>query len=566
MTGKLFFHLILFLAMTGQHIVAHAISCQDLLDSSKILCVRNAVDQRFLEQSRLKQIPGVAYTVFNDSGELFSGTNGLSRPANSKPISHSQTLFRTSAVSIQFLAVSIAKLIEQKIQVKGKSFSLNTPLLDIDAEFVLKIKEIEKFNNVRLARWKQITIGDLLAHHAGISKDIPGISSNDELMFFNSEALINDNSYASTESFMNGLSQIEFIYAKTGTFRYSNLGINMLARVVEAINKDGLTYSQFLAKNLFGPLGMKNTFIDVPIERRADLARGHTSPGSFLPSKPKLQVTSDGRVLMPYAYRAGAYDGSFGIATTSQDLAKFGQELLKVIKFKHNRLLNRRSVINSLFIPKTLHRANDFARANGFMWVNSSIGSDSNILWAGHSGTGFGERAYLFYSPELGYGIAIHGTTNDTNVNTYGDIIKEEMSKVLKATFTLNRSTRKLLAKTRIFMREAKNVTKPGKDIDHAPETEAELQKFTGIYHIDAKGTSEVHYVKDERHENKGYLEFHFGKKKFRLIAINVSQGKFRFQKSAGLLFQGEPLQFSFTEGKVTGFHAAWVKYFAKIE
>lgn len=100
---------------------------------------------------------------------------------------------------------------------------------------------------------------------------------------------------------------ISFAGAPGERYRYSNLGYALLGQIVERVS--GLGFEEFLAKEVFAPLGMRSTGYvtgDVP---RADMAVGYYRDGARLVAEP---VESD-RVFAP----AG------GVVTTISDLARY---------------------------------------------------------------------------------------------------------------------------------------------------------------------------------------------------------------------------------------------------
>lgn len=112
---------------------------------------------------------------------------------------------------------------------------------------------------------------------------------------------------------------ISFAGAPGERYRYSNLGYALLGQIVERVS--GLGFEEFLAKEVFAPLGMRSTGYvtgDVP---RADMAVGYYRDGARLVAEP---VESD-RVFAP----AG------GVVTTISDLARYAAFQLSAYPPRH---------------------------------------------------------------------------------------------------------------------------------------------------------------------------------------------------------------------------------------
>lgn len=159
---------------------------------------------------------------------------------------------------------------------------------------------------------RPITIRDLMTHTSGlIANPQPGIG----------ELLRNmDRTLAEAVSIY-AQSPLEF---EPGTrWMYSNPGIATLGRLVEVAS--GMPYERFLDERIFKPLGMVDSHIYLPREKRARLAPVYTAKDGKL-------VKAGGGLLAgdPMNYREGAkYSGpEYALHSTAQDLARFYQMML----------------------------------------------------------------------------------------------------------------------------------------------------------------------------------------------------------------------------------------------
>ncbi len=159
---------------------------------------------------------------------------------------------------------------------------------------------------------RPITIKDLMTHTSGmIGGPPPGIA---ELL----------------QKMDRTLAEAVAIYAQAplefepGTkWLYSNTGLATLGRLVEVAS--GMPFERFLDERIFKPLGMVDSHIYLPKEKRARLAPVYTVKEGKLVKAGSGLLAGD-----PMNYREGAkYSGpEYALHSTAADLAKFYQMML----------------------------------------------------------------------------------------------------------------------------------------------------------------------------------------------------------------------------------------------
>lgn len=175
---------------------------------------------------------------------------------------------------------------------------------------------------------RPITIRDLMTHTSGMPGGPgPGIAELLQRM---------DRSLAEAVSIY-AQAPLEF---EPGTkWLYSNTGIATLGRLVEVAS--GMPFEKFLEDRIFKPLGMVDSHIFLPREKRARLAPVYTV------KEGKLVKAGDGLLAGdPMNYREGAkYSGpEYALHSTAQDLARFYQMMLNGGKLGQTRILSPVSV------------------------------------------------------------------------------------------------------------------------------------------------------------------------------------------------------------------------------
>jgi CubicO group peptidase (beta-lactamase class C family) len=114
-------------------------------------------------------------------------------------------------------------------------------------------------------------------------------------------------------------------------WNYSNFGIAVLGQIIEVAS--GKTYDQFMAERVFEPLGMKDTFFEIPPDKAGRVATVYTYADGAL--KPLIRAT-------PAGARISSPDS--GLLSTASDLARFNQMMLDKGVLNGKRVLSAAAV------------------------------------------------------------------------------------------------------------------------------------------------------------------------------------------------------------------------------
>lgn len=114
-------------------------------------------------------------------------------------------------------------------------------------------------------------------------------------------------------------------------WNYSNFGIAVLGQIIEVAS--GKSYDEFMAERIFEPLGMKDTFFEVPPDKAGRVATVYTYDGGGL--KPLVRATPPGaRISSPDS----------GLLSTASDLTRFNQMMLNKGVLNGQRVLSAAAV------------------------------------------------------------------------------------------------------------------------------------------------------------------------------------------------------------------------------
>ena len=190
--------------------------------------------------------------------------------------------FRVASHSKSFTAAGIMKMREQS------KLKLDDPV----GEHVSRL-------NSSIA---QATIGQILSHSAGITRDGSDCGYYDGRRPF-----------PTAHEVMTDLAADPTIDPNT-CFKYSNHGFALLGLVIEAVA--GEPYAVWIKREIVDVVGLKETTPDMPIAKDAPFARGHST---------KLLLGE--RVLFPGDYSESAIAPAGGFVSTASDLARYFVQL-----------------------------------------------------------------------------------------------------------------------------------------------------------------------------------------------------------------------------------------------
>lgn len=256
-------------------------------------------------------------------------------------------------------------------------------------------------NGKRRAPVREVTMHDLLAHTSGIGFG-PGFGykpENDyEEVYYDLVQRVDRGELASLEEWCECLARLPLSFQPGADWGYG-YSSDVLGRVIEVIA--GRPLDAFLHDEVLAPLGMKDTFFEVPMDRRARLAtlyKREPWDGSGKVVK-HLVLDQGGSSGAPSAFLEGGSSASRiiqgggcvggiagGLVSTMEDWMRFGQMLLNGGEFNGIRLLAAESV-------ELLKRD----------WLNDFMAEKREVpVWVwGHPGIGFSPLGQLgVESPE----------------------------------------------------------------------------------------------------------------------------------------------------------------------
>ena len=235
---------------------------------------------RYIDQERkLYGVPAVVLGLIRDGKLVDARARGYAN-VELNVRARAQQAFEVGSISKQFTAYAILMLRDQ-----GK--------LDLDTPVGRYLTDIP-------ADWTKVTLHRLLTHTSGL----PDL-----------EEAFGYGIYRETPTdadFLRRLAALPIEFEPGEKWHYSNTNYWLLALVIEKLT--GLSYSEFMQRNIFTPLGMTSTRSALPSKVFPGRASGYRRVGSLIENRDAIQPNT-GR-------------GLGDITTTVADMARWEREQL----------------------------------------------------------------------------------------------------------------------------------------------------------------------------------------------------------------------------------------------
>ncbi|MGN6164562.1 MAG: serine hydrolase domain-containing protein [Flavisolibacter sp.] len=360
----------------------------------KIKKTQAVIDRLYKEHAVKNHFPGFVYGVVADGQLVYTGSTGLAN-VQTKTAATTSSAFRIASMSKSFTALAILKLRDE-----GK-----LKLDDAASAYIPEMKQIKYLTSDAPV----ITIRNLLSHAAGFPEDNPW----------------GDRQLADTDKqLLDLIQEVSFSNVPGIAYEYSNLGFALLGKIIAAVT--GTSYQQYIAENIWKPLGMNHTYWEYAKVPAGKLAHGYR------------------RVNNEWKEETLLHDGSFGamggIITTIEDFSKYMAFHLSAWpprNEKENAVI-KRSSLREMQMPHNFSGLNTrFTYASGRNCATSSAYAYGlrwsidceNKIFVGHSGglPGFVSNWTIF--PDYGVGVVCfanltYAPTATLNLNILDTLVK----------------------------------------------------------------------------------------------------------------------------------------------
>ena len=331
-------------------------------------------------------VEGVVTLIVKNNQLIQYKGYGYADAATKKPMA-ANAMFRIMSQTKAITSAGVLILYEQ-----GKLL-LDEPVGDFIPEFknqvVLDEFDPKDSSYTTVPAKRNITIRDLLTHSSGI--DYSDIGSNTMKAIY-AKAGIPSGLGSFDEDLlteMKKLGKLPLAFQPGEKFQYG-LNSDLLGCLIQVIS--GQTLDEFLRKNIFEPLGMKDTYFNVPQAKGARLATVYTEDAEhhIIPwSHTFRHIDPDYPTMNKHYFSGGA-----GLSSTAFDYAIFLQMLLNGGVYNGKRILSPRTVemMTSNQLDFHYNGTNDFGL--GFEIVTdkgANLGprNKGSFSWGGYYGTNY---------------------------------------------------------------------------------------------------------------------------------------------------------------------------------
>ncbi len=328
-------------------------------------------------------LPGAVVLVVKDNKVAYHKGFGYSNIAAKKPMP-ADAIFRIASQTKAITSLAIMQLFEQ-----GK-LELDQRLSTIIPEFK-NPKVLKRFNPADSSYTttdasREITIRDLLTHTSGL--DYPQIG-NDSMMAIYAKHDIPvglGHFNASLLDRMKALGKLPLLHNPGERFTYG-LNTDVLGCVVEIIS--GQSLETYFRKNIFEPLGMRDTYFNVPAAKGNRLTTAYTEEnGRMIEWGPDSRNIDPNYPLVQKTY----FSGGAGLSSTAFDYAIFLQMLLNGGSYNGRQILGRRTVELMLSPQAPDKMLGDDDMSMGFSLTSARSAdkrmiSEGSFAWGGYFGT-----------------------------------------------------------------------------------------------------------------------------------------------------------------------------------
>lgn len=298
----------------------------------------NKIQEVFDSFVKNNLVAGVNLLIYKDDKEIGYWQSGYKNIEKKNPFGR-DTICRLYSMSKPITSIAAMILIEQ-----GK-LDLGSPVANYLPDFWNVTVCTESGRNGKPVKANRaILIQDLLNMTSGYTYGaywdgavLGEHLTSDFIAELNADSLKKDGLF-STQKVAQRFSQIPLSFEPGTDYNYG-FSADILGAVIEVVS--GMKFSEFLKKNIFEPLGMKDTAFYVPDEKQDRLSNVYK-----INQKNELELfTSPNLGIQPFMDHAPAFEsGGAGLCSTIDDYMKFAAMLCNKGELNGKRILSEKTV------------------------------------------------------------------------------------------------------------------------------------------------------------------------------------------------------------------------------
>lgn len=320
------------------------------------------LDSLIKQTMKSEHIAGASYIIVKDGKTLLKKGYGYTTLGKtSKPINPDSTIFRIGSITKTFTATAM-------LQLKDKN------LIDLDKNVNDYLKSVK----VPATFKEPVTGFHLLTHSAGF----------DELR---GRVVYKNDQQIPLKTFLNG--KLIRLRKPGIVSAYSTFGIALAGLLIEDIS--GLSLETYMKNNIWKPLGMSMTSIELPKHQEGNLSIGYEYQNGVNAPQPWEWY---------HTYPASS------INSTTTDMGKYLKMHLNLGTLNGNRVLKKASALSMQTQQLSVHK-DVFGFAFGFYEKNQF-----GLKAYNHGGDMLGYSSFITLVPEINLGIYVVHHQENTNL------------------------------------------------------------------------------------------------------------------------------------------------------
>ncbi len=329
-------------------------------------------------------LAGAVVLVIKNNEVVYYKGHGYANLSTKKPM-QADAIFRIMSQTKAITSLAIMQLFE-----RGK-LRLDQKISDFIPEFknprVLSSFQFADSSYTSVPAKREITFRDLLTHTSGI--DYAAIGSDTMKAIYAKNSIPSGLGYFNENllSKMKALGKLPLRHNPGERFTYG-LNTDLLGCLVEIIS--GQSLEDYCDEYIFKPLGMKDTYFNLPMSKANRLATVYTEDNNkkIIEWSPTFRNIDPTYPLMKKSY----FSGGAGLSSTAFDYAIFLQMLLNGGRYNNKQILGRRTV-ELMLSPQLGDRVfgdDNFCLGFGLTSeksANLNMKNKGSFAWGGYYGT-----------------------------------------------------------------------------------------------------------------------------------------------------------------------------------
>ena len=340
----------------------------------------------FKAETDAKRVPGAVVMLARNGRVVYQEAFGTLDPKTGAPM-RMDSIFRIYSMTKPITAVAVLMLMEEGKLRLGDPVSRFLPALKNPKVLVEATDAQGQRTSIQVPANREITIQDLLRHTSGITYGVFGNSTVDQMM--KTAGLADGLTTRFTDQqFVEQLGKLPLLFQPGTAWQYGR-STDVLLAVVQAVS--GQRADVFYQDRIFAPLGMTDTYFNVPAEKRARVAQPGPDPDTGTTAT--LTDVSQTRIFL---------GGGEGLLSTASDYMRFALMLANGGEANGVRLLSRKTValMSADHIGPTLAQGANYLPGPGYGFgltvavrtqagMAGVPGSVGEYNWGGYAGTRF---------------------------------------------------------------------------------------------------------------------------------------------------------------------------------